>query len=121
MKPFRLAIAIATLLALPAAADAADPALADPGVRRLDQAQVEHILDEAAAKREARDAAAGTLGPQVHGMLGFTVGTGGYRSAYGTAVVPLPGAGMAAFSFQTEQGRYYDRYRYQPYGYDRFR
>jgi hypothetical protein len=49
---------------------------------------------------------------RVHGEIGVAVGTGGYRSIYGTAVAPLGNDGVFAFSFentQFDQGRYYRR------------
>ena len=41
------------------------------------------------------------LPPAIHGEVGFTVGTGGYRSAYGTAIVPLKDDGVAIISLGT--------------------
>jgi len=80
------------------AADAVPP-LAP--VHRLSDAEVDRILDAAAARREA--ARANDLDidggrPQVHGEVGFGIGTGGYRSAFGTAVVPFDD-GVAILSF----------------------
>ncbi len=46
---------------------------------------------------------------RIHGEVGVEVGTGGYRSTYGSAVVPLGDTGTAAFSFQTDRGRYRTR------------
>jgi hypothetical protein len=49
---------------------------------------------------------------RVHGEVGVAIGTGGYRSIYGTAVAPLGNDGVFAFSFentQFDQGRYYRR------------
>lgn len=79
--------------------------------RRLTQEQIEAILAESAAKRAASqthmpvDLAAGEeedLPPparQVHGEVGFGIGTHGYREAYGTAIYPLGDDGFAAISF----------------------
>ena len=108
----RLILPLAASLLCPATAQA-DPLSADAGVHRLDQAAIQKILDDAAARREARERAVDeSLANQAHGVIGFSVGNHGYRSAFGTAVVPLPGDGSAAFSFQTDSGRDpYLRYR----------
>ena len=37
---------------------------------------------------------------QVHGEVGFGIGTNGYRSVFGTVVYPLGDDGFAAFSFE---------------------
>jgi hypothetical protein len=87
----------------PAAALAAPP---PPSVQRLTDAQVEQILAEAAAKREAAEVAALAPKPGIHGEVGVEVGTGGHRAAYGTAVVPLGSDGSSAtVSFATSTGR----------------
>lgn len=102
----RRTILIAALLPLawPAAA-AQQPAAASSDERRLSPEQVEKILAEAAAKREgtARPALEEVAEekappPQVHGEVGFAIGTGGYREAYGTAIYPLGNDGFAAIS-----------------------
>jgi len=99
-------------LALPAsafAAQALDPAVVDPPTsssasseRRLGDAEIKRILDEAAAKREAAEEARINSGPKVFGEVGFAIGSGGYRSAFGSAYVPLDD-GFASFSFGTER------------------
>ena len=111
----RMIMQFASLLLIPAASPA-QPA-PEPGVHRLDQAAIQKILDDAAAKREAREKAIDKPGLQIQGQVGFSVGTGGYRSAYGTAVVPLPGDGFAAISLGSEKGRYdpYSDDGYRPY------
>ena len=93
------------LLILPGAALAADPAQPAPATsseHRLSADQVEKILDDAARKRELAEMSSEGTGPAIHGEVGFSVGTGGYRSAFGTAVVPLPGDGVAILSLGTE-------------------
>lgn len=86
---------------------------------RLSEAEKEKILDAAAAGRgvpspyQADEADLDDQpARQVHGEVGFTVGTGGYRSAYGTAVVPLDGDGVAIISLGTtdfgSRARYFD-------------
>jgi hypothetical protein len=63
---------------------------------------------------------------QVHGEVGMTVGTGGTRGFFGTAVVPLSDNATATLSFSQGQGRGfgyggygvgYSAYDYFPYGY----
>ena len=71
---------------------------------------------EAGARAHARDAGIGldpgTPGRQIHGEVGVTIGTGGYRALYGTAVSPLGQTGVVAISVATEQGgQPYRRYR----------
>ena len=110
MRPIALLIAAASL-AWPAMAGAQDPvpASSTSDERRLTPQQVEAILAEAAAKREAAagrptlespdEEADAPATPQVHGEVGFGIGTGGYREAYGTAIYPLGKEGVAAISF----------------------
>ena len=100
---------LAWSLALPGASLAADdptqPAPTAPSEHRLSADQVEKILDEAARKRELADLATEGAGPTIHGEVGFSLGTGGYRSAFGTAVVPLPGDGVAILTLGTDTFR----------------
>jgi hypothetical protein len=73
---------------------------------------------EAGAARNAQDAALG-LEPgrdrSIHGEMGVAIGTGGYRSMYGTAVVPLGDSATLGLSFEREQ--YNDRNRRYSRGY----
>jgi len=94
---------LVSALLLPAPALAADAAAPLAPVHRLSEGEIDRILDQAAAKREP----VGSIGeeidgerppPQVHGEVGFGIGTNGYRSAFGSAVVPFDD-GFAAFSF----------------------
>lgn len=76
-------------------------------VHRLSAAEVE-ALKEAAADRVNRNTVDGLevndrSAPQVHGEVGFAVGTGGYTSVFGTAVVPLGSDAVAAISFERAQ------------------
>jgi len=82
-------------------------------VHRLSPEEVEAVQD-AAAKRNIN---APSLGEQrvpdgrIHGEIGFGIGTGGYNTVFGTAIMPLGDSGIAAFSFErTDFGR--RRYRY---------
>ena len=103
-------ILFATVLATTPALAAAAP----DGERRLSAEQVEQILDQAAAQREAAELNAeeeqAKAAWAVHGDVGFAVGTGGYREAFGTAVIPLGEQGVAAISFDTGRDRGF-RYR----------
>lgn len=97
---------------MPAAAFAADPApqAAVSAEHRLSADEIEKILEEAARKREgaggqaspAADEPESTAIP-IHGEMGFSIGTGGYRAAHGTAVVGLPGDGFAIISLGTRR------------------
>lgn len=118
MTKLHLMVAVAAL-ALPALAMAQNAPASAPvsstDERRLTPEQVDAVLAESAAKRKAaeqrvaaatagNDAAAapasapdpraraeGDTGPprEVHGEFGMSVGTGGYREVYGTALYPL--------------------------------
>ena len=95
---------IASTLMLSAPALAADPAKPLAPVHSLSEAERDRILDEAATKHRRVEVIAEDLEkaeeprPPVYGEVGFGIGTGGYRSAYGTAVVPLDD-GFAILSF----------------------
>lgn len=84
-----------------AAAQPAGEAQTDPGEHRLSVVEVDKVLEEAAHKREAAEKPSSSGGIPIHGEFGFAIGTGGYRSAFGSAMVPLGDEGMAAFSFET--------------------
>ncbi len=82
---------------------------------RLSPAEIEQVLADAARKREQGPPVAQApeldddkLPPPIHGEVGFAIGTGGYRSAFGTAIVPLPGDGFAAFSFESSRFNFRD-------------
>ena len=65
------------------------------------------VLDAAALKHQAQPATAPVaedLKPPprpIEGEMGVAIGTGGYREAFGTAVVPLGQDGVAIVSFDT--------------------
>lgn len=96
---------LASSLALPGAAlagpDQAPTAMTSE--HRLSPDQIETVLDDAARKRDLARSSGERLPPPIHGEIGFSIGTGGYRSAYGTAVVPLTGDGVAILSFGTDR------------------
>ena len=112
-----------TAIALAAAQAAADPAPAG-SERRLTPEQVEAVLAEAAAKREAsQKRPPGTVeiedlepmrAPPVRGEFGIGMGTGGYREIFGSSIVPMGRNGGAAFSFDFVDfgDRRYPRDRY---------
>jgi hypothetical protein len=108
---------LASSLALPGTALAAPDQAASPvaSEHRLSPDQIEKVLDDAAQKREQAPLSDESLPPPIHGEIGFSVGTGGSRSAYGTAVVPLTGDGVAILSVGVDRlgsGRdYYYRER----------
>jgi hypothetical protein len=90
-----------------AAQDSAAPSVPlSSDERRLTPEEVEKVLAEAAAKREkaARpalehlDEEDAPAVPQVHGEVGFGIGTGGYREAYGAAIYGLGNDASAAIS-----------------------
>jgi hypothetical protein len=72
-----------------------------PSEIRLSQDEIDKVLDEAARRREHPQPSAENPKRQVHGEVGFSVGTGGYRSAYGTAIVPFDDEGFAIFSLDS--------------------
>lgn len=70
--------------------------------RRLSPAEVERILDEAARKRTAVQQPPARA---IEGEVGVSVGTGGYRETFGTAVVPVGAEGAAIISIDSAQSR----------------
>jgi hypothetical protein len=72
---------------------------------RLTAEQAE-AAKEAGAARNAGAAALGLEPGQdkaIHGEMGVAIGTGGYRSVYGTAIVPLGDNATIGLSFANEQ------------------
>lgn len=108
-------IAAASLVLAVDMVSAAEPAAVplSGSVRRLSTEEAEAV-QEAAAKRNINVPAVDDRpvpDGRIHGEIGFGVGTGGYSSVFGTAIVPLGDNGIAAFSFErTNFGR--RRYRY---------
>jgi hypothetical protein len=98
---------LASSIALPGAAlgapDQAQPATGMASEHRLSPAEIEAVLNDAASKRQLAEPSDERLPPPIQGEIGFSIGTGGYRSAYGTAVVPLPGDGVAILSLGTDR------------------
>ena len=86
---------------LPAPALAADE-------RRLSAAEVEQILDAAAQKREA--SAAKAPARPIDGEVGVSIGSGGTREMFGTAIVPVGEQGVAIISIDSAES---DRQRHR--------
>jgi hypothetical protein len=61
---------------------------------------------EAGAARHAAELPINGLPTGIHGEVGMMMGTGGARSMYGSAAVPLGDHGSAAFSFMTGRNLY---------------
>ena len=84
------------------------PALAygeEGTVITLSPAEVE-AAKEAGAKAHAQSAALDGVPNrkrEIHGEVGFGIGTSGYRSVYGTMVAPLGDAGTVAISMADTQ------------------
>ena len=114
MRRVRVSL-LASSLALPGTALAAPDQPLSPiaSEHRLSPDQIEAVLDDAARKREPAPLTDENLPPPIHGEIGFSIGTGGYRSAYGTAVVPLSGDGVAILSFGTDRLGSAPDYRYR--------
>ena len=99
----RLRLLIFMIALLPAPALAADE-------RRLSAAEVEQILDKAAQKREAPTIAqpvdkAKPPARPIEGEVGVSVGSGGYREVFGTAIVPVGEDGVAIVTIDSAQSR----------------
>lgn len=84
-------VMVALLLAAPAIAQ---------DTRRLSPAEVERILEEAARKRAAADKPPARM---IEGEVGVSVGIGGYREVFGTAVVQVGKDGTAIISIGGEE------------------
>jgi len=77
--------------------------------------RIEAAKEAAAVRNMKSDASVVSGSPSdrgVHGEVGVAIGTGGYRSVFGAAALPLGQSGLFAFSFensQFDQGRSYRR------------
>ena len=97
-------------LSAPAVGQQVTDTAANPSEIRLSPEQVEQVLAETAERRAAAERKALEpegdgldLVPPIYGELGLTIGTGGYRSAYGSAVFPMGEQGSAAISFSLDR------------------
>ena len=89
----------------------------DPGFKpeyRLSEQEKERILAAAATAKARTDIAAAPdgrsleanappVGAGVHGEIGFGIGTGGYRSVFGTGAFPLGDSGGAMITFDIDR------------------
>lgn len=77
--------------------------------------QIERWLADSPAAREQEEGVlAGLVGQpdrKIHGEVGMAIGTGGYRSAYISSVMPLGDNGTLALSIGQEKNAF------RPYGY----
>ena len=91
---------IATIALAPAPALAGDE-------RRLSPAEVQQILDKAALKGAVPAAKAVTPAPTrpIEGEVGVSIGSGGTREIFGTAVVPVGADGVAIISIDAGESR----------------
>jgi hypothetical protein len=115
MRLIQCLFAATAILSPSVAFAAADPAAPPPvpGEIRLSEAEKEKVLEAAAASNRGPvstqsldELGDDPLPPPIHGEVGFTIGSGGYRSAYGTAIVPLKNDGVAIISLgSTDFGR----------------
>ena len=96
----RQRLMITGLLLLPAPAIASDE-------RRLSPAEVQQILDKAALKDAVPAAKAVTSAPTrpIEGEVGMSIGSGGTREVFGTAVVPVGEQGVAIISIDAGESR----------------
>ena len=96
-----LALALAPSLALPAVAQSV------PGTIALSPEERAAVLDAAASRRPDESLPLNGDARQIHGEMGFEIGTRGTRTLFGSTIVPLGENGSAAFSFMTgQQGRW---------------
>ena len=137
MISFRTATIAVMLVATPALATGAEPAvpgvmpataLVDssvPGVapaasaseRRLTPEQIDKVLADAARRNHEIPVGSATVADaapcpqQPHGEMGVEAGTGGYSAIYGATVIPLGCHAAAAIAFET--GRATGGYRHR--------
>ena len=71
-------------------------------VHRLSPAEVEAVQDAAADRNINAPSLDNRPVPdgRIHGEIGFGIGTGGYNTIFGTALIPLGDDGFAALSFE---------------------
>lgn len=115
----KLAILTAAILALASAAQAQEAisTAGASGTPPTDETarQIERWLADSPAAHEQEDGVlAGLVGEpdrRIHGEVGMAIGTGGYRSAYISSVMPLGDNGTLALSIGQEKNSF------RPYGY----
>jgi hypothetical protein len=100
--------AFAAILTLSVSTAYAAPPPAEPAgtVIRLTSAQIAAIEDAKIARESASPVEVETdtlkAPREVHGEVGFGIGTRGYSEVFGTVVTPLGDDGLAAFSFSRQ-------------------
>jgi hypothetical protein len=101
-----LRFALTTILMLSATGAYAEPDAPTETIIRLTPAQIVAIEDAKIARESASPVLvdADTLKPprEIHGEVGFGIGTRGYSEIFGTVVTPLGDDGAAAFSFSRQ-------------------
>jgi len=98
----RIALALCTLFALSASAQARSAAT-PPGTVALTPEQREAAIEAGAAQAKDLSLQYGASDRRVHGEVGVEVGSHGERAAYGTLVAPIGQSGVAAISYGTGQ------------------
>ena len=95
----RAGLTLIAAFLMPAPALAAEPTASE---RRLSPQQIEAVLAEVAKKRAAAEAQADAVDRKaprpIQGEAGVTIGTGGHREVFGSAVYPMGDDGAAAIS-----------------------
>lgn len=83
----------------------ASAAGAEETVVALSPAAKEKLLDAAATRNvnAPGEPAVNGIGRQIHGEVGFMVGTGGTRGVFGSAVAPLGENGSIAVAFENSR------------------
>jgi hypothetical protein len=98
--------ALTAILMLGASAADASPDAPTETIVRLTPAQIAAIEDAKIARQSASpvllDADPLKLPREIHGEVGFGIGTRGYSEIFGTVVTPLGDDGAAAFSFSRQ-------------------
>lgn len=93
---------LAVFALMHAAAPVAQQAPPAATEHRLDAAQIEAVLAEAARKRETADRDNPSLrpkdAPQLRGEVGMSIGSGGHRGAFGTVLLPMSDDSAATLS-----------------------
>jgi hypothetical protein len=98
--------ALTAILMLSASATYAAPDAPAETITRLTPAQIAAIEDAKIARESTPpvliDTDTAKPPREIHGEIGFGVGTRGYSEVFGTAVTPLGDDGVAAFSFSRQ-------------------
>lgn len=90
------------------------PLAAQAETIRLSPEQAEAAIESGATRGQKPLAALPDLPGAdrgIHGEVGVAIGTGGYRSVYGVAALPLGDTGALVLGYGQERGRSYGPYR----------